>query len=271
MADFLTAFQHVDPVALRIGSLAIRWYGLAYLAGFVGAWLLLRYFVRRWNLPVSSDDQTTIMFCVVLGVFLGGRLGYCLFYEPGYYLRNPLEIIAFWHGGISGMSFHGGFLGIVAGGAVASRLIKLPLLTLADLGSIGAPIGFGLGRLANFINGELWGRVSDLPWAIVFEAAGPARRHPSQLYEALLEGALLLVVMIALARKLPPRPRGELFGWLSLLYGAFRIFSEFFRQPDVQLGFIGGNWLTMGMLLSLPMVVGGVSLICWARRKPKPE
>jgi phosphatidylglycerol:prolipoprotein diacylglycerol transferase len=267
VAGFLTALQQVNPVAFSLGPLSVRWYGLAYLLGFLGAFLLMRFFARRWDLGLSTDDYTTIMLCVVLGVFLGGRLGYCLFYESAYYVRHPLEIIAFWHGGISGMSFHGGFIGIIVGGFIAARLVKLPLLTLADLGAIGAPVGFGLGRLANFINGELWGRVSTVPWAIVFPAAGTAPRHPSQLYEAVLEGALLLTVMILLACKMPPRPRGELFGWLTLLYGGFRLVAECFRQPDAQLGFLAGGWLTMGMLLSVPMVLAGAALIIWARRR----
>ena len=165
------------------------------------------------------------------------------------------------------MSFHGGFIGIVLGGWVAARLVKMPLLCLADLFSIGAPLGFGLGRLANYINGELWGRATTVSWGVVFPTAGSVLRHPSQLYEALLEGLVLLVVMILVARRRPPLPTGAQFGLLALLYGIFRIVVEFFREPDIQLGFLAGNWLTMGMLLSLPLVVAGVALIWRAYRQ----
>lgn len=261
-------FPAIDPIALRIGPVAVHWYGLAYLAAFVFSALVLRQTAARWKLGITDDDLMTIVLGAVIGVVVGGRLGYVLFYGGAHYLRQPAEILAIWDGG---MSFHGGLAGILVAGYVVARMLRMPMLTLWDLGAIGAPSGFLLGRLANFINGELWGRVSDVPWAIVFPGAGAAPRHPSQLYEAALEGAVLLTAMLVLSRRRPPRPRGELVGWLLTLYGVFRIVSETFREPDVQLGFIAGDWLTMGMILSVPMVVAGVLLIAWARRAGLPQ
>jgi len=261
-------FPNVDPVALQLGPFAVHWYGLAYLAGFgVAAWTL-HVFAARWKLGLTIDDVLNILLAAVAGVLIGGRLGYVLFYGGGYYFDAPLRILRVWDGG---MSFHGGLAGILIAGAIMARVIGMPLLTLWDLGAIGAPIGFGLGRVANFINGELWGRVTAAAWGVVFPNAGLLPRHPSQLYEALLEGAVLFAVMFLLARRLPPRPRGELVGWLLTLYGAFRIAVEFFREPDTQLGFLAAGWLTMGMVLSVPMVIAGASLIAWARRKGLPQ
>lgn len=268
MSLAVIGYPAIDPVALRIGPLAVRWYGVAYLIGFVGAALVARWLIRRWRLAISDDDLLTIMLGAVIGVVLGGRLGYVLFYGGAGYLRNPGEVFALWDGG---MSFHGGLIGIMVAGVVVSRVLGIPLLTLWDLGAVGAPIGLGLGRLANFVNGELWGRVSTAPWAMVFPGAGPLPRHPSQLYEAALEGALLLVVMVLLAMRLPPRPRGELIGCVLALYGVFRIAVEFFREPDVQLGFIAGHWLTMGMILSLPMIAAGAAIVVAARRAGLPQ
>lgn len=264
MHNFLVAFQSIDPVALRIGPLAVRWYGLAYAAGFICAFLLMRSFAKRWKTGLSTDDLLTIVLYAIVGVIAGGRLGYVLFYGQGYYLAHPAEIFALWDGG---MSFHGGFIGILLGGYLAARQLKVPFLTVADLGAIGAPIGFGLGRLANFINGELWGRVTTSSWGIVFQGAGSRPRIPSQLIEALLEGLVLFLIVFFLARKEPKLPRGALIGYLTIFYGCFRIFAEFFREPDGGIGFLAGDWLTMGMLLSLPMVVGGIILVVWAYKK----
>lgn len=260
-------FPGIDPVAFQIGPVAVRWYGLAYLVGFIGAGLVLRWLARRWELGLSDDDVLTIILAAVIGVVVGGRLGYVLFYGGDFYLSRPLEALAIWDGG---MSFHGGLVGILIAGIVAARLVKVPWLTLCDLGAVGVPIGLALGRLANFANAELWGRPTDVAWAVVFPGAGPVGRHPSQLYEFALEGVALLVIMLALAWKLPPRPRGELLGWLILLYGIFRIFVEFFREPDPQLGFIASG-VTMGQVLSVPMVIGGIALVIWARRRNLPQ
>ncbi len=261
-------FPEIDPVAVRVGPLVVHWYGLAYLAGFVAAALLLRYFAVRWRLGLTADDVLNIVLAAIVGVLVGGRLGYVVFYGSDYYLEEPSRILRVWDGG---MSFHGGLVGILVAGVIIARVIGMPLLTLWDLGAIGAPIGFGLGRLANFVNGELWGRVTSSPWGVVFPSGGALARHPSQLYEALLEGAVLFVVMLLLAMRLPPRPRGELVGWLLALYGTFRIGVEFFREPDAQLGFLASGWLTMGMVLSVPMVLSGVVLIVWARRSGLPQ
>lgn len=260
-------FPPIDPVAFQLGPVAVRWYGLAYLAGFVAGGLTVRWLARRWELGLDDDDVLTIILAAVLGVVIGGRLGYVLFYGGDLYLEKPLEVFAIWDGG---MSFHGGLVGILVAGLIAARIVGVPWLTLCDMGAVGTPVGLALGRLANFANAELWGRPTDVPWAIVFPSAGLVGRHPSQLYEAALEGVVLLVVMVLLARKLPPRPRGELLGWMIALYGAFRIFVEFFREPDAQLGFIAGG-VTMGQVLSVPMIVAGVALIVWARRKVLPH
>lgn len=260
-------FPAIDPVAFRLGPVAVRWYGLAYLVGFIGAGALLRWLARRWKLGLSDDDVLTIALAAVIGVVAGGRLGYVLFYGGSFYLRKPLEILAIWDGG---MSFHGGLIGALVGGAIAARLVGLPALTMFDLGAVGAPIGLGLGRLANFVNGELWGRTTDVPWAVVFPGAGPVGLHPSQLYEAALEGVVLFAIVLVLAMRMPPRPRGEIIGWLLACYGVFRIAVEFFREPDAQIGFIAGG-VTMGQILSVPMVIAGVALIVWARHAALPQ
>lgn len=258
----------MDPVALRLGPFAVRWYGLAYLAAFLAAGVLLRTTARRWELGLTTDDELNIVLAAILGVFLGGRLGYVLFYGGSYYAEDVSRVLRVWDGG---MSFHGGLVGILVAGVIMARIIRMPVLTLWDLGAIGAPIGFLLGRLANFVNGELWGRPTTAPWGMVFPGAGLEPRHPSQLYEAGLEGLVLFGILNALSLRLPPRPRGELVGWLLSLYGGFRIVVEFFREPDIQLGFIAGDWLTMGMVLSVPMVVGGAALVVWARRSGLPQ
>lgn len=255
----------IDPVALRLGPLAVRWYGLAYLAAFLFGWWLLARLNRRWGLGISADDAPVVILGAVMGVVVGARLAYVLVYGAGAYWREPLHIFEIWDGG---MSFHGGLVGAILAAVVVSHMIRVPLLTLCDIGAVAAPIGFGLGRLANFVNDELWGRVTTVPWAMVFPTGGPLPRHPSQLYEAFLEGAVLLTVMLVLSQR--RRPRGDLLGWLLVLYGVFRIFAEFFREPDVQMGFLPGG-VTTGQLLSVPMVIGGVWLLVWARRRMLPH
>jgi len=246
----------------------VHWYGLAYLAGFLASALIIRALARRWTLDLSGDDILNIVLAAVVGVIVGARLGYVLFYGAGFYWEQPARILRIWDGG---MSFHGGLLGILIAGALVARSMGMPVLTLWDMGAVGAPVGFAAGRVANFINGELWGRVTDVPWGVVFPGAGPLPRHPSQLYEAALEGVVLLVLMLVLAWRLPPRPRGELIGWLLTLYGVFRIAIESVREPDAQLSFLAGGWLTMGMVLSVPMIVAGAYLIVWARREMRPQ
>ena len=268
MHSFLVRLQNINPIAFHIGPLGVHWYGLAYAFGFFAAIGLIRLFSKRWKLALSTDDLLTVMLYSIISVVVGGRLGYCLFYGGGYYFLHPLQIIATWDGG---MSFHGGFIGIIIGLYLASRSIGIPFWTLADLASIGAPVGFGLGRIANYINGELWGRVTTSDLGVVFANAGPLPRYPTQLFEALLEGFVLLLIMVVLALRRPPRFQGELSGYVTLFYGLFRIFIEFWREPDVGIGFIAGNWLTMGMILSAPMVCVGVVLIVKSRKSARPQ
>lgn len=264
------AYPAINPVALRLGPFSVRWYGLAYVAAFVVAGFVMHWLVRRWEIDISDDDQLTIVIAAVIGVVVGARLGYVLIYGNGYFIQHPERILAVWDGG---MSFHGGLAGILIAALVVSLTMRIPWLTLCDLGSVGAPVGIFFGRLANFANGELWGRVTTVPWAMVFPGAGPLPRHPSQLYEAVLEGIVLFVAMLWLATRRPNPPRGVIFGWLLTLYGVFRIFVEFFRQPDIQMGTKGflAYGVTTGQLLSVPMVVGGVWLIVWANRRGLPE
>jgi phosphatidylglycerol:prolipoprotein diacylglycerol transferase len=266
----VVAFPAIDPVALRLGPVAIRWYGLAYLVAFIGAGAVMRWLLRRWELEVSDDDQLSIVLAAAIGVILGGRVGYVLVYGGGHFLKDPLSIFAVWDGG---MSFHGGLVGIMVAGVVTARVLKMPWLTLCDIGAVGAPIGLFLGRIANFVNGELWGRASSVPWAMVFPGAGPEPRHPSQLYEAGLEGLVLFGVMLWLATRRPAFPRGMMLGWLLTLYGVARFAVEFFRQPDLQMGAKGFllGWLTTGQLLSLPLIAGGVWLVWWARSAALPQ
>ena len=258
-------YQNLDPIAFSLGPLVVRWYGLAYVLGFALAAFVIYRVAKRWRLGMTEDDLLTLMVCAIIGVVLGARAGYVLFYGDGYYFAHPLEILAFNQGG---MSFHGGLVGLLAGGAVAARLTRVPYLTLADLGAIAAPLGLFFGRCANFVNGELWGAPTDGPWGVVFGgAAGMMPRHPSQLYEVVLEGLVIFCVLFALSRRLPPRPRGTFVGAFLVLYGIFRFLIEFVREPDVQLGYLWGGWLTMGQLLSAPLVVAGVALLVYAARR----
>lgn len=262
-------FQSLDPVAFTLGPVTVRWYGIAYVLGFICAALVIWRLAKRWRVRVNEDALLTIMVCAVVGIILGGRLGYVLFYGNGSYLQNPLEIFALNHGG---MSFHGGLIGALLSGIVAAKFTGVPYLTLADLGCVAAPLGLFFGRLANFVNGELWGAPTDLPWGVVFGgAAGNFPRHPSQLYEAVLEGIVIFCVLFALSRKLPPRPRGTFLGIFLVMYGVFRLLVEFVREPDVQLGYLWGGWLTMGQLLSVPLIVVGVCVLIYAVRTKKPQ
>ena len=257
-------FPQFDPVIVQIGPFGIRWYALAYIAGLVLGWRLLRRLVRQAPAVATTVQADDFLTWATLGIVLGGRLGYVLFYQPGVYLAHPGMILAVWEGG---MSFHGGALGVAVAIVWFCRRNAIPLLGFADRVAVCTPIGLGLGRIANFVNGELWGRPAPdwLPWAMVFPNGGPVPRHPSQLYEALLEGVVLLVVMLALSRHESLRAR---FGWLAgaflVGYAIARITSEFFREPDVFLGFLIGG-VTMGQLLCIPMLVGGLWLILRTR------
>lgn len=262
-------YQGLDPIAFSLGPLVVRWYGLAYVLGFVCAAAIIYFVAKRWKLGMSEDNLLTLVVCAIVGVVLGARIGYVLFYGDGYYLSHPLEILAFNQGG---MSFHGGLVGLLIGGAVAARMTRIPFLTLADLGSIAAPIGLFFGRCANFVNGELWGAPTDGPLGVVFGgAAGMMPRHPSQLYEAVLEGLVIFCVLFALSRKRPPRPQGTFLGAFLVLYGIFRFLIEFVREPDVQLGYLWGGWLTMGQVLSAPLIVAGIALLIYAARTRHPQ
>lgn len=262
-------YQSLDPVAFSLGPLCVRWYGLAYVLGFICAALIIWRTGKRWKIRISEDALMTVMLCAIVGIILGARLGYVLFYGSGYYLQNPGEILAFSNGG---MSFHGGLIGALLGGIAAAKITRIPYLTLADIAVIGAPLGLFFGRCANFINGELWGAPTDAPWGVVFANAGGVARHPSQLYEAVLEGLVIFIVLFALSRKQPPRSRGTYLGAFLVMYGTFRFCVEFVRLPDSQLGYLfGTGWLTMGQLLSVPLFVAGVCLIVFARVKKLPQ
>ncbi|MBM86196.1 MAG: prolipoprotein diacylglyceryl transferase [Rhodospirillaceae bacterium] len=259
------AFPLIDPIAIEIGPIAIRWYALAYIAGLMLGW---RFCVLLSNRPPHVADRESIddlLFSATLGVILGGRLGYVLFYKPAFFANHPLEIIMVWNGG---MSFHGGFLGVVVASYVFARRRGIPILPLADMLAAAAPIGLLFGRIANFINGELYGRVSDAPWAIIFPHGGPLARHPSQLYEAALEGLLLFCVIAytALASRARYRP-GLILGLFLTGYGVARTVAETFREPDTHLGFIVGS-VTMGQILSAPMILVGLLVFVHAFRSP---
>ncbi len=262
-------YHSIDPIAFTIGPLSVRWYGIAYVLGFIAAGFMMWWIAKRWHIRFNFEAITTILCCVIIGIILGARLGYCLFYGNGYYFIHPLEIFAVNQGG---MSFHGGLMGALISGIVAAKLTKIPYLTLADMGAIAAPIGIFLVRCTNFINGELWGAQTDGPWGVVFGgSAGMVPRHPSQLYEAFLEGLLLFLILFLMARKRPPFPRGVYLGTFLSFYGVCRFLIEFVRQPDLQLGYLWGGWLTMGQLLSVPLIVAGIILIVWALKAKKPQ
>jgi phosphatidylglycerol:prolipoprotein diacylglycerol transferase len=255
----MIAYPNIDPVAFQIGPLPVRWYGLMYLLGFVAAFFLIRHLARLRNMDLSGDELSDLLFYCMLGVILGGRLGYVLFYDAPYFLQHPLKILAIWQGG---MSFHGGLLGVVAAACFFCWKKKKPYLLTGDILVTAATIGLGLGRLGNFINGELWGRETKVPWGMVFPGAGPLPRHPSQLYEAFLEGILLFAILYFLHRR--KVASGVPFFSFLLFYGIFRLVAELFRQPDSHLGFLWG-WLTMGQMLSIPMILAGVGGLVWLR------
>ena len=269
---FLTiAFPVFDPIAVSFGPFAIRWYALAYIGGIVLGWIYARSLIKNERLwggpaPISLAQMDDFILWVTLGIILGGRTGYVLFYNLSYFVDHPAEIIEMWKGG---MSFHGGFLGCVAAVMLFCWRHKLPVLSLGDITTAVGPIGLFLGRLANFINSELWGRPADatVPWRMVFPNGGPLPRHPSQLYEAGMEGILLFVILAVMIRMGALKRPGLILGSFILIYALARIVGEFFREPDPQLGFLWGG-LTMGMLLSIPMIAAGLILIASALKRP---
>lgn len=262
-------YHAIDPVAFAIGPFSVRWYGLAYLAGFaLAGWIIYRT-AKRWKVNLDVDNLCTIVIAVVIGILLGGRLGYCLFYGNGYYFENPIEILYINKGG---MSFHGALIGGIIAGIIVCKRVGMPILTFADMTCVGCPLGLLFGRCANFINGELWGAPTNLPWGVNFGgAAGDIYRHPSQLYEGFLEGIVIFVVMYLLSRKKKPCSQGVYSGLFLIMYGVFRIAVEFVREPDVQIGYLFGGWLTMGMVLSVPLILGGVVLLAYAKCSKKPQ
>jgi phosphatidylglycerol:prolipoprotein diacylglycerol transferase len=266
----LMPFPEINPVAFSLGPLAVHWYGLAYVAGIMLGWLYARKLTANASLwpngqaPMTAVHLDDFLVWIAAGVVLGGRIGYILFYDLGPILENPIRAIEIWNGG---MSFHGGFLGATIAMIVFARRHAIPVWSMFDIVAAVVPFGLLFGRIANFVNGELWGRLSDAPWAVVFPTGGPFARHPSQLYEAGLEGVILLLVLALLIYRFKAlRVPGTICGAFVLGYGLCRIFVEFFREPDVQLGYLlGTNWLTMGMVLSLPMVAVGIWAITRAR------
>ncbi len=265
---FAIAFPAIDPVIFHIGSsFAVRWYAVAYIAGLVGGLWYMRWLVTRPPALMTRTHVEDFFLWALLGVILGGRLGYVLFYKPAYYFSHISEVIRTWEGG---MSFHGGLLGVTLAIILYARHAKINMWYLADGVACAVPIGLGLGRLANFINGELWGRIApDVPWAMVFPNGGPVPRHPSQLYQAMLEGVVLFIILHLLWRNERIRSRpGILTGAFWIGYGVFRMVGELFREPDNFLGFLIGG-ATMGQLLSIPMVLFGVFAV-WRARSTSP-
>jgi len=258
-------FPALDPVALQIGPIAIRWYALAYMAGLLIGWRYMRS-VASWPPRVlDAKGVDDFLLWATFAIILGGRLGYVLFYQPIHFLQNPEDIVAVWKGG---MSFHGGLLGMVLAIVLYARRQRVPVLGLADRVACVVPIGLFFGRIANFINGELFGRPTDAAWGIVFPGGGPLPRHPSQLYEAGLEGIVLFLILWLASRTQAVRTRyGLLTGLFLCGYAIFRSTGELFREPDAHIGFLAGG-VTMGQILSLPLLLAGLFLI--ARARPKP-
>jgi len=253
-------YPRIDPDIVRIGPMAIRWYGVMYLIGFTASYLLVRYQLKRKKSALGPQDVESLFFYLLAGLIIGARLGYVVFYNLGDYLKNPLEVFAIWHGG---MSFHGGLIGCIIAGIMFCRKYKVDFWQVSDLIIVTVPIGLGLGRLGNFINGELYGRVTNVPWGMVFPSGGPLPRHPSEIYEFLLEGVILFLILWFLKdKKLTP---GTLTCIFLIMYGIFRFFVEFYRQPDPQLGLVLGPF-TMGQMLSLGMILCGAAIFFYRRR-----
>jgi phosphatidylglycerol:prolipoprotein diacylglycerol transferase len=255
-------YPHIDPVAVAIGPLKIHWYGLMYLVGIGSAWLLASKRLHEFDPTWDKEKLSDLIFWLAMGVIVGGRLGYVLFYDLPVYLHNPLLVFAVWDGG---MAFHGGLLGVMLASWLFARRNNKGFFQLLDFVAPFVPIGLGAGRIGNFINGELWGKPTDLPWAMIFPT-DPAQlpRHPSQLYQFAMEGVLLFIVMWVFSSK--PRPTMAVSGVFALGYGIVRFLAEFVRVPDAQLGYIAFGWLTMGQLLCMPMILGGITLLLLAYR-----
>ena len=260
-------FPNISPVVFSIGSFSLRWYALAYLFGILAAWGLTKRNIDKYNLGISNAQLDDLVFYTTLGIILGGRLGYIICYGQGYFFKYPLEIFAVWHGG---MSFHGGIVGVILGLYLFARKYKFPFLMITDIVALYVPIGIFLGRLANFINGELWGRVTDVAWAVKFPEGGYLPRHPSQIYEALSEGVFMFIFLGLLWRKAYVRSHtGVISAVFLIIYACSRICMEFFREPDAQIGFIYGH-VTLGQILSLPFLLLGIYILHQAIQSKEP-
>jgi phosphatidylglycerol---prolipoprotein diacylglyceryl transferase len=258
----MLTYPSINPVALKIGPIKFYWYGIMYLIGFAGGWLLARSRAKKPNSGWTDVMVNDLVFYVALGVILGGRLGYMLFYATTQIVNDPLSLLKIWEGG---MSFHGGLIGVLIAVWLFGRKFNKHWADITDFIAPLIPIGLATGRIGNFINGELWGRVTDMPWGMVFPHVDSLPRHPSQLYEFFLEGVVLFTILWIYSAK--PRPRYAVSGLFALLYGLIRFNVEFFRQPDVQLGFVAFDWLTMGQILSLPLVLIGLFLLYLSHRQ----
>lgn len=258
----MLTYPQIDPVALALGPIKIHWYGLTYLVGFLGGWYLARLRARRPNSGWNPDETGDLVFYIALGVILGGRIGSILFYNFEEFTRDPLMLLRIWQGG---MSFHGGFIGVLVAFWLYARNTGRRFFEVADFLAPVFPLGLGAGRIGNFINGELWGRTTDVPWGMVFPHVDSQARHPNQLYQFFFEGVVLFAIMWIYSRK--PRPTMAVSGLFGVAYGIYRFLIEFVREPDAHLGFIAFDWLTMGQLLSIPMILIGALLMVWAYRK----
>jgi phosphatidylglycerol:prolipoprotein diacylglycerol transferase len=256
---------NIDPVAIQLGPLKIHWYGLMYVIGLVALWYFASHRARRPGSGWKPEEVGDFVFYGALGVILGGRIGYMLFYNLPHYANHPLDALKVWEGG---MSFHGGLIGVLLAMYYFGRKTGRTFFTVADFFAPWVPIGLGLGRLGNFINHELWGKVSDVPWAMVFRTGGPLPRHPSQLYELALEGVALFALLWWYSRQ--PRATGSVSGMFLIGYGLARFVVEFVREPDAQLGYLAFGWVTMGQVLSLPMILAGIGLLLWATKRSTP-
>ena len=254
-------YPHIDPIAFSVGPVKVHWYGIMYLIGFAAYLALGTYRARKPQYPLQPEQVGDALFYGALGVVLGGRIGYVLFYNLPLYAAHPLQVFAVWDGG---MSFHGGLVGVILAMAWFARRIGLRLFQVTDFVAPMVPIGLACGRIGNFINGELWGKVTTLPWGMVFPKGGPLPRQPTQLYEFFFEGVVLFTVLWLFSKK--PRPMGAVSGLFLLIYGIFRFLVEFVREPDPQLGYVAFGWVTMGQVLSLPMILLGAGLLIWAYR-----
>ncbi|MFZ2727154.1 MAG: prolipoprotein diacylglyceryl transferase [Methylococcaceae bacterium] len=257
----MLTYPQIDPVAIALGPIKVHWYGLMYLFGFVAVYLLGQYRAKQTWSPIKPEAIEDLVTWGAIGVILGGRIGYILFYNFAEFINNPIVLFKIWQGG---MSFHGGMLGVFIAMYLFGKKQNCTMLQLTDIIAPLAPIGLGLGRIGNFINSELWGRPTDVPWAMIFPNGGDIARHPSQLYEAFLEGVILFIILWIYSNK--PRPTMTMTGLAVGLYGCFRFSVEFFRMPDAHLGFIALDWLTMGQILSTPMIIIGSLMVYFANR-----